>query len=403
MDAVSRSLSGSTCLVTGAAGFVGRHLVEALVRRGAKVKALDVVPIPQAGEGVTPIRADITKRDEVDRAMVGVDVVFHTAARVFLVEHAPAKARDSMRAVNVQGTQNLLDAAIAAGATRFVHTSTAGVCFGRKTSGGDESLPYSTHADLYTTTKIEAEKRVLAANGKGSLLTAALRPGGIYGPGERNQLVKPLLEEVKKGEPITTIGDGSSRLDYTFVDNLVEAEIRAAERLVPGLARRGSGVLRLRRTADQPRRVLEAPVRPDGPRGEDAQDPGRPARSRRGRARAALRAPRHARAEGDAHAGPHLRPRLLLLDRESASRARLRAAREHVRRHRPMRRRCARALPDASGGLRTNRLGGVGPTERDERGGALEIDLGVRELPLEIELLCAALPEGHVRVEELRD
>ena len=235
MDAVPvLPLSGSTCLVTGAAGFVGRNLVDALVARGCKVKALDRVAVERHDPAVTPIVADVTHRPDLDRAMQGVDCVFHTAARILLCEFAPREVAESIHAVNIVGTRNVVESAIDAGVKRLVHTSSASVVYGPGTAGGDESLPYSPHEDLYTTSKVASERIVLAANGRGSLLTAALRPGGIYGPGERHQLLRPTLEAIKRGEPVTVIGDGSSRLDYTFIDNLVDAELRAAERLAPG-------------------------------------------------------------------------------------------------------------------------------------------------------------------------
>jgi 3beta-hydroxy-delta5-steroid dehydrogenase/steroid delta-isomerase len=233
MSAPIAPITRTTCLVTGAAGFLGRHLVGALVARGCRVKALDLAPIAAKAPEVIPVTGDITCRADVDRAMEGVEVVFHTAARIMTAEFAPRAVKESVRAVNVEGTRNVVEGAIAAGVSRLVHTSSAGVCFGER-AGGDESLPFSRNTDVYTITKIEAEQVALAANGRGSLLVGAVRPGGIYGPGERNVLTRPVLEQARLGRRVAVIGDGRSRLDYTFVDNLVDAEIRVAERLVRG-------------------------------------------------------------------------------------------------------------------------------------------------------------------------
>lgn len=227
------SLAGARCLVTGAAGFVGRNLVDALAARGCTVVAFDLAPVAER-ERVVAVRGDVTRRDDVDRAMRGVDVVFHTAARIATAEWAPRGAREAVHAVNVEGTRNLVESAIAAGATRLVHTSSASVCFGPTSAGGDESLAYSRYEDMYTTTKVAAERLVRDADGRGALRTGAVRPGGIYGPGERNQLLGAVLGARNAGQPITVIGDGRSRLDYTFIDNLVDAELRLAERLVEG-------------------------------------------------------------------------------------------------------------------------------------------------------------------------
>jgi 3beta-hydroxy-delta5-steroid dehydrogenase/steroid delta-isomerase len=99
-------------------------------------------------------------------------------------------------------------------------------------AGGDESAPYSTSRDLYTSTKIAGERAVLDANGNG-LLTCAIRPGGIYGPGERMTYGR-LVRALKMGVPLVVFGDGAARLDYVYIDNLVDAELRAAERLAEG-------------------------------------------------------------------------------------------------------------------------------------------------------------------------
>lgn len=230
---VLKSIDGATCLVTGGAGFVGKNLVAALVAKGCKVRVLDKVACPVTGPEVTSIVGDLVSRDDVHRALEGVEVIFHTAALIELTERAPAAVKARVRAVNVDGTRALLDAAEALGIGRFVQTSSTATTLAATGAGGDESLPYSTFTDLYCSTKVEAEKLVRARNGA-RLKTVSLRPGGIYGPGERNQLVGPLFKALKRGEPLTIIGDGTSRLDYTHVANLVDAHIRAAERLVDG-------------------------------------------------------------------------------------------------------------------------------------------------------------------------
>ena len=74
---------------------------------------------------------------------------------------------------------------------------------------------------------------MLAANGRGGLLTCAIRPGGIYGPGERLTYGR-LVRALKMGAPLVVFGDGSARLDYVYIDNLVDAQLRAAERLAEG-------------------------------------------------------------------------------------------------------------------------------------------------------------------------
>jgi 3beta-hydroxy-delta5-steroid dehydrogenase/steroid delta-isomerase len=119
------------------------------------------------------------------------------------------------------------------GVRRLVHTSSIVASFCVDAAGGDETSPYSASRDLYTRTKIEAERAVLRANGEHGLLTCAIRPGGIYGPGERLTYGR-LVRALKARVPLVVFGDGDARLDYVFIDNLVDGELRAAERLVEG-------------------------------------------------------------------------------------------------------------------------------------------------------------------------
>lgn len=198
------------------------------------MRVLDAVPMPKefGDDSVVCFTGDIRDQALVRRALEGVKVVFHAAAIIELAQYAPAEVRERVHGVNVEGTRQLLLEAEAAGVERLVHTSSTAVVLDPGCGGGDESLPYSTSRDLYATTKIAAEKLVRGHRGK--LLTCSLRPGGIYGPGERKQLVGLTFHGLGKGEPITIIGEGTSRLDYTHIDNLVDAQLRAADRLVDG-------------------------------------------------------------------------------------------------------------------------------------------------------------------------
>lgn len=229
----TRSIEGERCLVTGGAGFLGQNLIRALLERGCEVRVLDRVPAPIDHPKVQSVTADLVDKRAMRDALEGVKIVFHTAAMIELSELVPRALRKRVHAVNVEATVNLLSLAEQAGVERFVHTSSAAVALEKNCAGGDESLPYSTLPDLYTVTKVAAEQRVRAQNGE-RMLTVSLRPGGIYGPGERGQLLAPAIRMMRGGEPLTILGDGLSRLDYTFIGNLVDAQLRAAERLVHG-------------------------------------------------------------------------------------------------------------------------------------------------------------------------
>lgn len=222
------------CLVTGAAGFLGRHLVGELLRRGHRVRGLDLAPAAVSHPRYEHVRGDLTAGEALAKACAGIDTVFHAAAVLDFARFASAERRERSYAVNVRGVERLVRAAREAGVARLVHTSTNNVTFDAPVIDGDETLPYAARArDLYTETKILGEQVALAANGHGGLLTCAIRPGGIYGPGEA--LVFPrLVEECARGVYAVSIGDGSARSDNTFIENLVDGQIEAARHLLPG-------------------------------------------------------------------------------------------------------------------------------------------------------------------------
>jgi 3beta-hydroxy-delta5-steroid dehydrogenase/steroid delta-isomerase len=226
-------LDGKRCLVTGGAGFLGRHLVAALQGKGCPVHALDTSPSPGLQDGVRWFQGDVRSHADVRAACEGVDTVFHTAAVIEALTHARRSVVKTIESINVGGTKNVLRVAQQSGARRFVHTSSIVASFCMDAAGGDERAPYSTSRDLYTATKIEGERAVLDANGKDGLLSCAIRPGGIYGPGERLTYGR-LVRALKAGVPLVVFGDGSARLDYVYIDNLVDGELRAAARLVEG-------------------------------------------------------------------------------------------------------------------------------------------------------------------------
>ncbi len=221
------------CLVTGGAGYVGRQLAAELARRGHAVRVLDLrAPEPPLA-GVEVMLGDVASLEDARKACAGVDTVFHTAAVLDWSRFPTPAQRERSYAVNVRGVENLLRAAREAGAARFVHTSTNNVTLDGPVIDGDETRPYATRTrDLYTETKIQGERIALAASG-GSLLTCAIRPGGIYGPGDPT-LLRELVRQLAHGRYLATIGDGRALSDNTHAANLVDGEIEAARHLVPG-------------------------------------------------------------------------------------------------------------------------------------------------------------------------
>lgn len=203
-------------LVTGASGFVGRHLVERLRARGVDVLATDVV------ERGGCRRLDVTDASALAEAVDGVDTVFHAASIV----QTKASGREKVFAVNVGGTEKLLRACRAKGVPRFVHVSSASVVYrGRDIEGGDESLPYGRGQAPYADSKIEAEQRVLEANGRG-LATCAIRPHIVFGPGD-TRFLPNVIARAEAGKLRIGVGRGVWLSDFTYVDNLIDALVAA--------------------------------------------------------------------------------------------------------------------------------------------------------------------------------
>lgn len=228
------------CLVTGAAGFLGSHLVRGLLDDGHRVRAvIRKTPLELEHPNLEIVRGTVEDADRMMEVCEGVDTVFHTVAQLALLGGAAASEsyRRSAYAANVDGVRNLIAACHACGVSRFIHTSSVDVCFNSEVDlEMNEHTPYATNMScLYTETKIAGEKLVLAANGKSGLLTTALRPNGIYGPGN-NVMLDEMFEQVTKGRLVATIGFPGGVQDHIYIDNLVHAEIAIAKQLVAGSA-----------------------------------------------------------------------------------------------------------------------------------------------------------------------
>lgn len=220
-------------LVTGGGGFVGFALAKMLRARGDDVRTLARGDYPKLAEiGAEHVRGDLADKEAARAAVAGVDVVFHVAAKAGVWGKA-----EEYEASNITGTQHLLDACIDEGVGRFVLTSSPSVTFdGGDAKNADETLPYpSKHLYHYGRTKAEAERRVLKANaaphkkGGGVLLTCALRPHLVFGPGDPHILPR-MVARAKAGR-LAWIGAGGNLVDVTYVDNAAHAHVLAADAL----------------------------------------------------------------------------------------------------------------------------------------------------------------------------
>jgi len=223
----------TTSLVTGGLGFVGRHLVSALLARGDDVRVVDLFPKEESrlDPRVDYRQIDLRDARKTDEALVGVDVAFHNASMV----HTARNRVCEVWATNRDGTQHVLDACLHHRVPKLVYVSSASVVYdGRNILNGDESLPYaSTSQAPYADSKIAAEKIALAANGKDGLLTCSIRPHVVFGPGDA-RFMPALLRQAESGRLRFQVGLEAFLSDYTYVTSLVDALLLADEKLTPG-------------------------------------------------------------------------------------------------------------------------------------------------------------------------
>lgn len=206
-------------LVSGATGFTGGRLARYLATRGASVRGL-VRPRsrPRAAAleeaGVEIVLGDLADDASLARACDGVEAVYHIAATYRNAGQPDA----AYRAVNVRGTRALLDAALAAGVTRFIHCSTVGVHGHVERPPADEDAPLAP-GDVYQDTKLEGERLARSVGASGDMEVVVARPAGIYGPGD-TRFLKLFRGIAKRRFPM--LGSGAVCYHFTYVDDLVE-------------------------------------------------------------------------------------------------------------------------------------------------------------------------------------
>jgi UDP-glucuronate 4-epimerase len=226
-------------LVTGGAGFIGSHLVESLVRDGIAVTVLDNfdpfydralkeanLAALRAHPALTVIEGDIRDRDDVARAGAGCDAVVHLAARAGV---RPSIADPlGYQDVNVRGTQNLLEWTRTAGVRHFVFASSSSVY------GVNPRVPWSEDDHVlqpispYASTKVSGELLGHVYAHLYGIRFIALRFFTVFGPRQRPDLaIHSFARGMAAGQAIPVFGDGSTRRDYTFIDDVVSG-IRGA-------------------------------------------------------------------------------------------------------------------------------------------------------------------------------
>jgi nucleoside-diphosphate-sugar epimerase len=212
-------------LVTGGSGFLGSHLVEALVTRGENVRVL-VRPTGQLAHlqslGVELAYGDLADARSLRTAARDIDRVYHCAA----LAADWGYGWETFRAINAAGTGNLLEAAAEAGVSRFIYVSTSDV-YGYPDYPADETAPYRLRGWPYGDTKIEAERLVWAFYRTHGLPVTVVRPVSIYGPRSKS-FVLEIVELLKKGS-LVHIGRPGKPAGLAYVANVVDVLLRAAD------------------------------------------------------------------------------------------------------------------------------------------------------------------------------
>jgi UDP-glucose 4-epimerase len=274
----------SRVLVTGGAGFIGSNLVHALVGRGDEVRVLDNFSTGSRsnldGLDVEIVEGELRSYERVHNAVRGVEVVYHLGA----LGSVPRSVQDPLtsNAVNVEGTMNVLLAARDEGVRRVVYSSSSSI-YG---SAGELPRTEAMAPDPispYGVAKLAAERYCVSFSRVYERFeTVVLRYFNVFGPRQsphsQYAAVVPLfLTAVSRGEPVTIHGDGEQSRDFTYVSNVVDATLRAAD--AEGATGRVFNVAAgtpasVNQLADAIGRVLGKPVerRTEPPRPGDVRD-----------------------------------------------------------------------------------------------------------------------------------
>lgn len=229
-------IKGSVVLVTGGAGFIGSTIADRLISEGARVRILDNLltgDMSNVNSAAEFIEADVRDPEAVRKALAGVDLVFHEAAQI-----NPAKAVEDPVFdfdINAKGTLNILLLAKDAGVKRFILASTNVYGDAETDTMSEGFATLATPRSLlspYAASKVCAEAYLKVAHDELKLPTVRLRYFNVYGP---RQLVKSESGVIAifslaalAGKPICIFGDGTHTRDFVYVDDVVEANIRAA-------------------------------------------------------------------------------------------------------------------------------------------------------------------------------
>ncbi len=224
-------------MVTGGAGFIGSNLVETLLTRGHQVRVIDNFSTgrreniaPFLGE-ITLYESDIAEADGLRDAFSGVDYVLHQAA----LPSVPRSIADPMGSFrsSVLGTLNVLEAARAAGVKRLVFASSSSI-YGSNPELPKRETMKPAPLSPYAASKLAAETYCQVYHNVYGLETVSLRYFNVFGPrqdpeSEYAAVIPKFIRAALQGDTLTIFGDGSTSRDFTYIDNVVHANLLAAE------------------------------------------------------------------------------------------------------------------------------------------------------------------------------
>jgi nucleoside-diphosphate-sugar epimerase len=220
-------IRGLLALVTGASGFIGGRLAERLVtEEGLRVRALVRNPSKAGRLGKLPleiVEGDLLDPHSLSKAVEGCDLVFHCAALVRLTG-----VKKKFYQVNVEGTENILKAAVQAGVKKFIHMSSVAVYGLNPPDGADEKTAYQPCDNLYCDTKIASEEIVWAYHRDRKLPVVVIRPTNVYGPHSKSWTLWP-IRLINSGQ-MMLINEGAGLCNFVYIDNLIDAILLATKR-----------------------------------------------------------------------------------------------------------------------------------------------------------------------------
>ncbi len=232
-------MSLKSALVTGGAGFIGSHLVERLLGQGAKVRVLDDFATGheanlasfKSNKHFELLKGSICEADDLRRALEGVDWVFHLAAR----PSVPRSVEDpwSSHQINLQGTLRLLEASRQARISRFINTSSSSVYGDTPQLPKSEEMAGNTLSP-YALQKWAGEEYVRLYARLYNFPGLSIRPFNVFGPRQDPEslyaaVIPRFIKAARAGTDLVIFGDGQQSRDFTYVSNLIDLYMKAAE------------------------------------------------------------------------------------------------------------------------------------------------------------------------------